>query len=83
VRRQGWAIVPDEGIIGFNALAVPVLDASASLAAILGVIGAAHSAGDIVHNYISPRSAPGVCRDKAALSSGCESHSATAPAGRK
>jgi DNA-binding IclR family transcriptional regulator len=40
VRKQGWAIVPDEGIIGFNALAVPVLDANASLAAMLGVIGA-------------------------------------------
>ena len=43
VRRQGWAIVPNEGIIGFNALAVPVLDANASLAAILGVIGATRS----------------------------------------
>jgi IclR family KDG regulon transcriptional repressor len=43
VRQQGWAIVPDEGIIGFNALAVPVLDANASLAAMLGVIGATRS----------------------------------------
>jgi hypothetical protein len=41
--EQGWAIVPNEGIIGFNALAVPVLDANASLAAILGVIGATRS----------------------------------------
>jgi IclR family transcriptional regulator, KDG regulon repressor len=40
VRKQGWAMVPDEGAIGFNALAVPVLDANASLAAMLGVIGA-------------------------------------------
>jgi DNA-binding IclR family transcriptional regulator len=40
VRKQGWAIVPDEGAVGFNALAVPVLDANASLAAMLGVIGA-------------------------------------------
>jgi DNA-binding IclR family transcriptional regulator len=23
VRKQGWAIVPDEGIVGFNAVAVP------------------------------------------------------------
>ena len=43
VRKQGWAIVPDEGIIGFNALAVPVLDANASLAAMLGVIAATRS----------------------------------------
>jgi IclR family transcriptional regulator, KDG regulon repressor len=40
VRKQGWAIVPNEGIVGFNAVAVPVLDADASLAAMVGVIGA-------------------------------------------
>jgi DNA-binding IclR family transcriptional regulator len=31
--------VPEEGVVGFNALAVPVLDAQASLAAMVGVIG--------------------------------------------
>jgi DNA-binding IclR family transcriptional regulator len=40
VRKQGWAIVPDEGMVGLNALAVPVLDAQASLAAMVGIIGA-------------------------------------------
>jgi IclR family transcriptional regulator, KDG regulon repressor len=40
VHKQGWAMVPDEGAVGFNALAVPVLDANASLAAMLGIIGA-------------------------------------------
>jgi IclR family transcriptional regulator, KDG regulon repressor len=39
VRDQGWAVVPEEGVVGFNALAVPVLDAQASLAAMVGVIG--------------------------------------------
>jgi IclR family transcriptional regulator, KDG regulon repressor len=39
VHKQGWAMVPDEGAVGFNALAVPILDANASLAAMLGVIG--------------------------------------------
>ena len=39
VREQGWAVVPDEGSVGFNALAVPVLDAQATLAAMVGVIG--------------------------------------------
>ena len=32
-------VVPDEGSVGFNALAVPVLDAQATLAAMVGVIG--------------------------------------------
>jgi IclR family KDG regulon transcriptional repressor len=43
VRRQGWAMVPDEGIVGFNALAVPIFDAQASLAAMVGLIGATRS----------------------------------------
>lgn len=40
VRSQGWSNVPDEAIIGFNAVAVPVLDARNQLAAMIGIIGA-------------------------------------------
>lgn len=40
VRSQGWSSVPDEGIIGFNAVAAPVLDARNDLAAMIGIIGA-------------------------------------------
>jgi IclR family transcriptional regulator, KDG regulon repressor len=39
VRKRGWAQVPDEGMIGFNALAVPIIDGQANLAAMIGVIG--------------------------------------------
>ena len=40
VRKQGWAAVPDEGAVGFNALACPVFDGQASLAPMVGVIAA-------------------------------------------
>jgi IclR family transcriptional regulator, KDG regulon repressor len=40
VRTRGWASVPDEGMMGFNAVAVPIFDAQANLAAAIGVIGA-------------------------------------------
>jgi IclR family KDG regulon transcriptional repressor len=43
VRRQGWASVPDEGALGFNAIAAPIRDARASLAAMVGLIGATRS----------------------------------------
>ena len=39
VRKRGWAMVPDESIVGFNAIAVPILDAHSALAAVIGVIG--------------------------------------------
>jgi DNA-binding IclR family transcriptional regulator len=39
VRKRGWAMVPDESIVGFNAIAVPILDAHSALAAMIGVIG--------------------------------------------
>jgi IclR family transcriptional regulator, KDG regulon repressor len=39
VRKRGWAAVPDEGMIGFNALAVPIFDAQQNLTAMVGVIG--------------------------------------------
>ena len=40
VRERGWANVPDEGMIGFNAFAAPIKDARANLVAMIGVIGA-------------------------------------------
>ena len=40
VRKRGWANVPDEGMIGFNAVAAPISDARANLIAMIGVIGA-------------------------------------------
>ena len=39
MRKRGWAAVPDEGMIGFNALAVPIFDAQQNLTAMVGVIG--------------------------------------------
>jgi IclR family KDG regulon transcriptional repressor len=39
VRKRGWANVPDEGMIGFNALAVPIIDTQQNLTAMIGVIG--------------------------------------------
>jgi DNA-binding IclR family transcriptional regulator len=39
IRKRGWAMVPDESIVGFNAIAVPILDAHSALAAMIGVIG--------------------------------------------
>jgi IclR family transcriptional regulator, KDG regulon repressor len=40
VRERGWACVPDEAIIGFNAVAVPIFDGQDNLAAMIGVIAA-------------------------------------------
>jgi IclR family KDG regulon transcriptional repressor len=40
VRKRGWSHVPDEGMIGFNAIAVPIIDGQANLAAMIGMIGA-------------------------------------------
>jgi hypothetical protein len=40
VRSQGWSNVPDEAIIGLNAVAAPVLDARYELVAMIGIIGA-------------------------------------------
>jgi IclR family transcriptional regulator, carbohydrate utilization repressor len=40
VRKRGWANVPEEGMIGFNAFAAPISDANANLVAMIGVIGA-------------------------------------------
>jgi IclR family transcriptional regulator, KDG regulon repressor len=43
IRKRGWANVPDEGMIGFNAVAAPVIGAQGNLAAMIGVIGATRS----------------------------------------
>jgi IclR family transcriptional regulator, KDG regulon repressor len=40
VRSRGWATVPDEGIVDFNAIAAPILDAKEGLTAMIGIIGA-------------------------------------------
>jgi DNA-binding IclR family transcriptional regulator len=46
VRRRGWATAASEREEGLNAVAVPVLDSSGHLAAILGVQGPAVRLGD-------------------------------------
>lgn len=38
VRRQGWAVAPEETIIGINALAAPVFDATGGLAGTIGAV---------------------------------------------
>lgn len=38
VRNQGWAVAPNEALIGVNALAAPVFDASGSLAGSIAVV---------------------------------------------
>lgn len=38
VRRQGWAVAPEETIIGINAIGAPVFDASGHLAGTLGAV---------------------------------------------
>ena len=38
VRRQGWAVAPNEALIGLNALAAPVFDASGKLVAAVAVV---------------------------------------------
>ncbi len=39
VRQQGWAVAPEEALIGVNALAAPVFDASRQLAGTIAVVG--------------------------------------------
>ncbi len=38
VRRQGWAIAPNEAVIGLNALAAPVFDASGRLLGAVAIV---------------------------------------------
>jgi IclR family KDG regulon transcriptional repressor len=38
VRRQGWAIAPNEALVGLNALAAPVFDAAGTLAGAVAIV---------------------------------------------
>jgi IclR family KDG regulon transcriptional repressor len=40
IRRQGWAMAPDEAVTGLNALAVPIFDASGKVAATIAIVDA-------------------------------------------
>jgi len=39
VREQGWAVAPEEALIGVNALAAPVFNASRQLAGTIAIVG--------------------------------------------
>ena len=39
VRRRGWAVAPEESLMGVNALAAPIFDASGQLAGTIAVVG--------------------------------------------
>jgi len=39
VRRRGWAVAPEEVLMGINALAAPVRDASGALAGTIAIVG--------------------------------------------
>jgi len=38
IRKQGWAIAPNEAVTGLNALAVPIFDASGQVAATVAIV---------------------------------------------
>lgn len=38
IRRQGWAIAPNEAVIGLNALAVPIFDAAGKVVATVAIV---------------------------------------------
>ncbi len=39
VRKRGWAVAPEEAMIGINALAAPIFDASGDLAGTITIVG--------------------------------------------
>lgn len=39
IRRRGWAVAPEESLIGVNALAAPVFDADSKLAGTIAIVG--------------------------------------------
>lgn len=39
IREKGWAVAPDETLMGINALAVPVFDSTHSLAGTIAIVG--------------------------------------------
>lgn len=45
IRSQGWAMAPEEVLIGVNALAAPVFDASRSLAGTIAIVGSIQHLG--------------------------------------
>ena len=47
VREQGWAVAPEESLIGVNALAAPVFNASRQLAGTIAIVGSIQ--------YLSPQ----------------------------
>jgi DNA-binding IclR family transcriptional regulator len=38
VAKQGWAVAPNEALIGLNTLAAPIFDASGALAGMIGIV---------------------------------------------
>jgi IclR family transcriptional regulator, KDG regulon repressor len=47
VRRQGWAVAPNQAVTGLNALAVPIFDASGRLAASVAIVDSVQFIGDV------------------------------------
>ena len=47
VRRQGWAIAPNEAVTGLNAQAVPIFDASGRLAASVAIVDSVQFIGEV------------------------------------
>ncbi|MFN3230716.1 MAG: IclR family transcriptional regulator [Alphaproteobacteria bacterium] len=39
VRRQGWAVAPEEALIGINALSAPIFDGTGDLAGTINIVG--------------------------------------------
>ena len=39
IRRRGWAVAPEQAMIGINALAAPVFDAGGDLAGTIAIVG--------------------------------------------
>jgi len=50
VRKRGWAVAPQEVLIGVNALAAPAFDASGALAGTIAIVGSVQ--------HVAPRPAP-------------------------
>lgn len=46
IRKQGWAVAPNEAVTGLNALAVPVFDASGRLAAAVAIVDSVQFIGE-------------------------------------
>lgn len=62
VRARGWADAPQETLLGINALAAPVFDASGRLAATIAIVG-------LINNVTSPPAADLVEKVRAAADS--------------